>query len=164
MNSRFGVAAFVLALIALFVALGEGAVAAGVVPLARHAVTADTATNALKLGGKTPAQVKTSLRGAQGPQGPKGDPGPQGPSGSSSVSVHTTPFSLATEGTTGDEGGFTANCGAGQKAVSGGFESNGVVLGLDTRPTAADDGWQIYLANADDSAAHAGTVYAICFG
>jgi len=63
MRSRLVVPAFVLALIALFVALTGGAVAAGIVPLAKHALTAGTATNALKLGGKTPTQVKASLRG-----------------------------------------------------------------------------------------------------
>ena len=61
MKSRFGGPAFVLALIALFVALGGGAVAAGIVPVAKHAFTADTASNALKLGGKTPAQIKNAV-------------------------------------------------------------------------------------------------------
>ena len=81
MKRSLGGPAIVLAAVALFVALGQGAVAAGIVPLARHAITAGTATNALKLGGKTPAQVKATLRGLgpQGQQGPKGDPGPQGP-------------------------------------------------------------------------------------
>src|SRR2546429_334142 len=50
--------AFVLAVVALFVALSGGAVAAGIVPLARHAITADTAKNAKRLGGKTPAQIR----------------------------------------------------------------------------------------------------------
>jgi len=60
MKSRFGVSAFVLASIALFVALSGGAVAAGIVPLARHATTAGTAANALRLGGKTPAQLRAA--------------------------------------------------------------------------------------------------------
>jgi hypothetical protein len=80
-KGRFGGPAFIVAVIALFVAATEGAVAAGVVPLARHAFTADTAANAKKFGGQTPAQVKASLRGAPGAQGqagPKGDAGLQG--------------------------------------------------------------------------------------
>ena len=93
MKSRMSVAAFVLALLALFVALSGGAVAAGIVPLARHAVTAGTASNAVKFGGKTPAQLRaawlgnSSKQGVPGPQGPKGDTGatgatgPQGPTG-----------------------------------------------------------------------------------
>ncbi|HST16131.1 MAG TPA: hypothetical protein VLK36_00570 [Gaiellaceae bacterium] len=271
MNSRFGAAAFVVALVALFVALGDGAVAAGIVPLARHALTAGTATNALKLGGKSPAQLEKSMHGARGSQGPEGLPGPQGTTGpagpagpagpqgvsgpqgatgsqgpkgdvgtglkivgtvatagalpatgtlgdgylvsgdlyvwtgsawtnagpvqgpkgdtgakgatgaagpvgpagpagpagaagTAAVSVHTTTFSLTTAGTAGDQGAFTVNCGAGQKAVAGGFDSNGSVFHYDTRPTAADDGWQIYLANADDTAGHTGTLYATCLG
>ena len=44
------------------------------------------------------------------------------------------------------------------------YDADGTVLALMTHPTAADDGWQIYLDNADDSAAHTGTVYAICLG
>lgn len=256
MKHSLGGPAFVLALVALFVALGEGAVAAGIVPMARHAITADTASNALRLGGKTPVQISKSLRGARGadgpqgpagpqgdagakgpqgaagpqgatgPQGPKGDvgaglkivgtvatvgdlpasgttgdaylvagnlhvwtgsawtnagpvqgpkgetgaQGPAGPAGqagspgTASVSVHTTAFSLTANGTNGDQGQFTASCGTAQKAVSGGFGTTGVVVALDTHPTAADDGWQIYLGNADNNAGATGTVYAVCLG
>ena len=45
--------ATVIASTALFVALSGGAWAAGIVPLAKHAYTADTATNSKKLGGKS---------------------------------------------------------------------------------------------------------------
>jgi hypothetical protein len=170
------VAAFVLASIALFVALSGGAVAAGIVPLARHAVTAGTASNAMKFGGKTPAQLRaawlgnSSKQGVPGPQGPKGDTGargpagPAGPAGSSSLSVHASAYSLAVGGTPGEKGLFTVSCGAGQKAVSGGYDADGTVLALMTHPTAADDGWQIYLDNADAGAAHSGTVYVVCQG
>ena len=179
MKSRFGVPAFVLASIALFVALSGGAGAAGIVPLARHATTAGTAANALKLGGKTPAQLraawignaaKQGQPGPQGPAGQKGDTGatgargPAGPAGTAAVSVHTAPVSLAIGGAAGEKGLFTVNCGAGQKAISGGYDADGTVLALMTHPTAADDGWQIYLDNADDSAAHTGTVYVVCLG
>ena len=81
MKHSLGGPAFVLALVALFVALGEGAVAAGIVPMARHAITADTASNALRLGGKTPVQISKSLRGARGADGPQGPAGPQGDAG-----------------------------------------------------------------------------------
>jgi hypothetical protein len=170
------VAAFVLALLALFVALSGGAVAAGIVPLARHAVTAGTASNAVKFGGKTPAQLRaawlgnSSKQGVPGPQGPKGDTGargpagPAGPAGGASMSVHAAAYSLAVGGTPGEKGLFTVNCGAGQKAVSGGYDADGTVLALMTHPTAADDGWQIYLDNADAGAAHSGTVYVVCQG
>ena len=167
MKRNLGGPALVLALIALFVALGEGAVAAGIVPLARHAITAGTASNSLKLGGKTPAQIKTTLRGAPGPAGPTG---PQGVAGSAQVSLHTQTFSVNEQGTDGDTADITATCGAGQKAVGGGYMTDGGlglgggVLGGDSRPTAADDGWSVFITSLDGSASHTGKVYAICFG
>jgi hypothetical protein len=172
MKFRLSGPAFVLALIALFVALGGGAVAAGIVPLARHAITAGTATNALKLGGKTPAQIKTSLRGVRGPQGvrgpagaagPAGPAGPAGASGAAAVSVHTTAYTL----NAGANQTVVANCGAGQKAIGGGYDSDSAsaVINLDLKPTPADDGWSILLVNQDkNSAPHSGTVYVVCLG
>lgn len=170
MKRNLGGPAFVLAAIALFVALGEGAVAAGIVPLARHAITAGTATNALKLGGKTPAQIKSTLRGAPGPQGLQGTQGPAGPSGSTAVSVHPQTFTLNASGTDGDTGTITATCGSGQKAVGGGYAPDGTqglaggVIGSTSKPTSADDGWSVYVENIDGSASHTGTVYALCLG
>jgi hypothetical protein len=258
--NRFGLGgpALILACLAIFVALTGGAIAAQVVPMAKHAVTADTATNAKKLGGKTPAQIKASLRGAQGPQGPAGQAGPAGPTGSAgpqgaqgpsgpegpqgpqgpkgdvgagleiigtvakegdlpaagetgdayliagdlfvwtgsawtnagpvqgpqgetgpqgpagpqglqgeagtaAVSVHTDDFSLTALNTPGDQGLLTASCDAGQKAVGGGYSSNGSVFNADTFPTASGDGWSIYLFN-DGAEAVEGTVYAVCLG
>jgi hypothetical protein len=267
MKRRMPSPALVLSAAALFFALAGGALAAGIVPLARHAITAGTATNALKLGGKTPTQIKASLRGArgpqgvagptgatgpagakgdtgaagpagptgptgptgpqgakgdvgaglkivgtvatvgdlpatgttgdayliggnlyvwtgsawtnagpvQGPQGPKGDTGNTGPQGiqgiqgiqgtpgTAAVTVHTVAYSLAASGTAGDAQLVTASCGASQKAVNGGFDSNGNVFNEDTFPTNADDGWSIFLINGDASG-RSGTVYAICLG
>jgi hypothetical protein len=167
MKRNLGGPAFVLALIALFVALGEGAVAAGIVPLARHAITAATASNSLRLGGKTPAQIKTSLRGAVGPAGPTGA---QGAAGSAKVVLSTKTFNVDVAGTDGATTTITAPCGTGQKAVGGGYLTDGGtglaggVLGSDSGPTAADDGWSVSLDNLDGAAAHTGKVYAICFG
>ena len=163
MKRSLGGPAIVLATVALFVALGQGAVAAGIVPLARHAITAGTATNALKLGGKTPAQVKASLRGPEGQQGPKGVPGPRGPSGSSAVSVHTQSFTLSEGGTSGDSAVITASCGSGQKAVGGGYDAT-AVLSLGSHPTTGDDGWTVSVNNLDGSTSQSGTVYAVCLG
>ena len=260
MKLKLGGPAFLLAMIALFVALSGVAVAAGIVPLARHAITAGTATNALKLGGKTPAQIKAGLRGVQGPAGsqgpagpagpagPKGDAGPagaaghqgvqgiqgpqgdvgaglkiigtvatvgalpatgttgdaylvgvnlyvwtgsawtnagpvqgpqgatgptgaqgvqgiqgqqgiQGVPGTAAVSVHTQAYSLPANG----QQTVTVSCSAGQKAVGGGFDSNGSVFNFDTKPTGPDDGWSIVLANPD-TMTDSGTAYAICLG
>jgi hypothetical protein len=146
--------ALVVAVAALFLALTGGAVAAGIVPLARHAHTADSATvarNAKHLGGKTAAEIAASVRGprglqgpaglvgpagAAGPTGPKGDigatgaPGPQGPAGQ--------------EGPKGDPGGVigygivssvvsldpgfedtgTAECPTGEVAFGGGVKAD----------------------------------------
>ena len=165
MKRNLGGPALALAAVALFLALGEGAVAAGIVPLARHAITAGTASNALKLGGRTPAQLKATLRGPQGPQGeqgPKGDAGPQGPSGSTSVSVHTQKFTLAA-GATLDPTQITASCSSGQKAVGGGFDGSSV-LSLGSHPTSGDDGWTESVTSIDGSASQSGTVYAVCLG
>jgi hypothetical protein len=266
MKIRLPRPSIVIASVALFVALSGGALAAGIVPLARHAYTADTATNAKKLGGKTPLQLAASFRGARGPQGlvgpagaagpagpagpagaagPKGatgsqgatgDRGPQGPVGSglhivgtvatvgdlpvsgstgdaylvggdlyvwtgaawtnagpvqgpkgdkgdkgdtgtqgiqgiqgiqgtpgtpgtAAVSVHTQAYSLAANASALE----TVNCTAGQKAVSGGFDSDGNVFNYDTFPSVADDGWSIFLFNPD-SGTDTGTVYAVCLG
>ena len=169
MKFRSSGPAVVLALIALFVALGDGAVAAGIVPLARHAVTAGTASNALKLRGKTPAQLAKGLRGPQGPrgpqgaQGPAGPQGPQGPPAPAAVSIRTAPYSLGV----GANQTVVASCGAGQKAIGGGYDSSdssSAVINLDLKPTAADDGWSMLLVNEDKNAGHSGTVYAVCLG
>jgi hypothetical protein len=279
--------ALVLATLALFVALSGGAVAAGIVPMARHAYTADSAAlavNAKHLGGKTAAQIEASIKrqsgpagvagpagpagpvgpagpsgpagskgdtgasgavgpagpsgpagpagskgdtGASGAVGPQGDPGTglkivgtaatpaglpssgttgdgylvagnlyvwtgstwtnagpvqgpkgdkgdtgstgatgpqgpegsQGPAGTAAVTIHTAPYSLAA----GDTKAFTTDCASGQKAVGGGFDSDGSVFNFDTTPTAADDGWVIVLANPD-SKADTGLTYTICLG
>jgi hypothetical protein len=97
--------------------------------------------------------------GPQGAQGNAGPAGPQGPAGTAAVTVHTQAFSLGGEGASE----VSASCGPGQKAVGGGFTSNGDVYNEDTAPTAGDDGWKIFLVNAGGSGV-SGTVYAICLG
>lgn len=133
MKSRLEVPAFVLALVALFAALTGGAVAAGIVPLAKHAITAGTASNALKLGGKTPAQIKSSLRGVPGQQGVQGPAGPAGPPGPAA----TTGFQFVS-----GESGFdasstksaTATCPNGKRAISWSFN---IQLSSSANPAAA---------------------------
>ena len=80
--------AFVLAAVALFVALAGGATAAGIVTYAKHAGSADVAANARHLDGKTAAQIAASAhgpRGLQGPAGPAGAPGTAGAAGAAGV-------------------------------------------------------------------------------
>jgi hypothetical protein len=139
--------AFVVALIALFVALGgtAGAVATQAVPLAKRALTAD---NAKKLGGQTSAQI--AARAAQAP----------GPASSANglVTVKTAPFALPA----GDQGEFSATCDAGQKAIGGGYDNPaGTAFSFDTRPTSNGTSWSVYLV-ADDSSAAIGSVFAVC--
>jgi hypothetical protein len=138
---RFPSPALVIAVIALFVALSGTAVAAGIVPLAKRALTAD---NAKKLQGKTAAQIAAA-------------PGPAS-SASALVSVKSAPFSLAPNG----GGFFAATCDAGQRAISGGMTTEQFVLLLDTLPTPDGAGWQVYLGNVSTSQGASGTVYAIC--
>ncbi len=140
--------AFVVAMIALFVALGgtAGAVATATVPLAKRALVAD---NAKKLGGQTSAQIVA--RAAQAP----------GPASTASglISVKSAPFSLAPDG----QGAFTATCDAGQKAIGGGYANPiGAAISFDTGPTSDGSGWSIYLLEATGSSAAAGVVQAIC--
>jgi hypothetical protein len=133
--------ALVVALIALFVALSGTAVAAGIVPLAKRALSAD---NAKKVGGKTAAQLAQMA-------GPASTASPL-------VSVKSVPFALAANG-----GGFvTVTCDAGQKVVSGGFTSPQAVLALDSLPSADGTGWQTYVLNLSDSQAASGTAFASC--
>jgi len=136
----------VVALLALFVALSGTAVAAGVVPLAKRALSAD---NAKKLGGESKAQITAAAAALPGPAS----------NASSLVSVKTAPWSLAGD----QEADFTVTCDAGQKAISGGFDNpTGVALSADTRPTPDGGSWKVYMVNLSSSAAASGNAYAVC--
>ena len=156
MNRKHLSPALVVALIALFVSLGGTAVAAGVVPLAKRALLADKAKQAAV------AEVAKKL----GPQGAAALaqqagqlPGPAS-TAAGLVSVKTAPFSLNAD----QQSMFTAACGSGEKALSGGFsnDSRALVLPVDSLPTGDGSGWQLYLVNLSDGAGATGTVYAVC--
>src|SRR5262245_13440181 len=117
MKRRLPSPALVISTLSLFVALGGSAVAAGIVPLAQHARTADSATvaaNAKKLGGKTAGQIASSMvgprgqagaTGVQGPQGPAGAQGPKGDTGASgSAGAQGSPGAKGEKGDKGDKG------------------------------------------------------------
>jgi hypothetical protein len=191
MSNRRPSPALVVAVLALLVALSGTAVAAGVVPLAKRALTADKAklaNNAKKLGGLTATQLSARMRGPRGvagPQGPKGDPGPAGPLGAAGPQGAT-----GATGPKGDQGPagpataaglvsvrtapftlvaggaalFTVDCAAGEKAVSGGFTyvSTAIVLSSDTVPNPDDTGWELFLINMSDSIDVSGTVQVVC--
>jgi hypothetical protein len=107
-----------------------------------------------------PVQGPKGDKGDTGATGPQGQQGIQGVPGTAAVSIHTTPFTVAANDLTT----VTANCSVGEKAVNAGFDSNGDVFSEDTKPTAADDGWQIVLINADTTSSASGTVYVVCLG
>ena len=139
-------AAFAVAMIALFVALGgtAGAVVTAAVPLAKRALVAD---NAKKVGGQTAAQILS--RAAQAP----------GPASSAAglITIKTTPWSLGGDG----QSDFPATCDAGQKAISGGFDiSSGVAFSFDNRPTSDGASWKVYLLAG--SSGGSGNIYAVC--
>jgi hypothetical protein len=128
--------AMVIAVLALFVALGGTAVAAGVVPLAKRALVAD---NAKKLGGLTPAALVAGIPGL--------------------VTVRTQPWSLGAAG--GND--FSVGCNAGEKAIGGGYDNpNGDALSIDNRPSSDASSWKIYLLNISTSQSASGTLYAVC--
>lgn len=138
--------AMLVALLALFVALSGTAVAAGVVPLAKRALTAD---NAKKLQGQSASQISTAAASLPGPASTV----------SPLISVKTLPWTLNP-----DQGSdFTVACDPGQKAISGGFDSpNGTGLGLDTRPGSDGASWKLYVAVLSSTTPASGTLYAVC--
>ena len=148
MNSRKRPSpALVLAMLALFISLSGTAVAAGVVPLAKRALTAD---NAKKLGGRTAEDIATSAAERPGPAS----------SAAGLITVKTTPWSLGPSG----YNDFAVMCDAGQKAVGGGFDDpNGYAHPWDSRPTGDGAGWRTYLEVAANApGAQNGSLYAVC--
>jgi hypothetical protein len=150
--------AFVIAMIALFVALGgtAGAVVTAAVPLAKKALLAE---NAKKLGGQTSAQIiaSASAKGAQAAL-------QQSPAGarpaSSVVSLVTTKTGTG-QISAGGAQSFSVACDAGQKVVGGGFSSDQVVLGFDSYPS-NETTWSFFLGNLNSSAAANVSLYASC--
>jgi hypothetical protein len=139
--------ALVIAVLALFVSLSGTAVAAGVVPLAKRALTAD---NSKKLGGQTAGAIAASAAQRPGPAS----------SAAGLITIKTTPYSIPPAG----QNDFAVMCDAGQKAVGGGYDDpSGYVHPWDSRPTADGAGWRMYLEAANTApAAQTGTVYAVC--
>jgi hypothetical protein len=136
--------AMVVALIALFVALGGTAVAAAV-PLAKRALVAD---NAKKLGGRTPVQIITAAAAVPGPA----------TSAAGLVTVRSGTVTLPPD----QQGTATLPCQSGEKAISGGFTTQNDVVAADTAPTTDGTGWQIFLINLSSSSPASGTVVVVC--
>jgi hypothetical protein len=135
--------AMVVALLALFVSLSGVAVGSlNIVPLAKKARVANVANNAKRLQHKTVNQVAAR------------------PSPASTavdlVSVKETPFAL----NPGELNLFTVTCDTGQKALSGGYTTPGIVLGGPSALSADGRSWAIVLGNT--GGATTGVVYAFC--
>ncbi len=145
--------AFVVAMIALFVALGgtAGAVATQAVPLAKRALVAD---NAKKVGGQTAAQLNAAA--VRAAQAAARAPGPAS-SAAGLVAIKTGSGTIGP----GAIQQFTVACDAGQKVLGGGFSTNELVLGFDSYP-ASDSSWSMFLGNASDTAPATVTTYATC--
>jgi len=146
--------AFVVAIIALFVALGgtAGAVVT-VVPLAKRALVAD---NAKKVNGLTAVQVAKA--GATAAVTVVAQALPAAATGL--ISTQSGSFSLAA----GAEQTVTVPCGAGGKALGGGFSNptTALVVSAGSTPTSDGSGWSEDLINLDKSTAASGTVVATC--
>jgi hypothetical protein len=142
--------AFVVGMIALFVALGgtAGAVATQAVPLAKRALVAE---NAKKLGGRTPAQLT-----ARAVEQAAAAPGPAS-TAAGLVVIKTVAGSLGPDAIQQ----FNVSCDSGQKVLGGGFSTNEFVFGFDSWPS-SDTTWSLYLANGSETAPANVTLYATC--
>lgn len=147
-------AAFVIGMIALFVALGgtAGAVATATVPLAKRALMAD---NAKKLNGVTAAQLGSAAAQA-GAQLSAKVAGPASTAGGL-VAIKTQGGSVPAGL---DLSTFAVSCDAGTKVIGGGMSSDGAIGLFDSYPK-GDAAWEIVVANFGDGGASV-TAYAIC--
>ena len=150
--------AFVVAMVALFLALGgtAGAVVTAAVPLAKRALVAD---NAKKVGGLTAGQlggaaVQVALK--ESPAGPR-----PASTAAGLITTKSVPFSVAPQG---GEQVVTATCDAGSKATGGGFNNptSALVLSASSFATADGAGWTEDLVNLSSSTTGSGTVIVMC--
>ena len=141
--------ALVIAMIALFVALGgtAGAVVTAAVPLAKRALVAD---NAKKVGGQTPAQIAQQAAAQPGPAS----------TAAGLVTVKTGSWSNSA----GSGNDFTVACDSGQKVVGGGWDDPaGWSHSWDDRPTSDGAGWHVYVSTGDSApGSQSGGLYAVC--
>lgn len=151
--------ALIVAAIALFMSLSGTAVAAGVVPLAKHALFAN---NAGLLQGRSAREIASIPGPATSLNGLTADEIADAPSPASTasalVATSTAPFALAP----GQERDFLAQCPVGSTALSGGFATADGVLAADTRPTSNGTGWMLHLINRSNTVSAAGNVQVVC--
>jgi hypothetical protein len=149
--------AFVVAMVAMFIALGgtAGAAITAAVPLAKRALVAD---NAKKLEGKSAAQIGAAAAAAALSQSPAGARPASTAAGL--VVMKTVPFNVAADA----EQVVTATCDAGSKVVGGGFSNptNALVLSAGSFATTDGAGWTEDLVNVSSSTGGSGNVVAMC--
>jgi len=162
-------AALVVASLALLVSLSGTAVAAGVVPLAKRALSAD---NAKRLGGQTPAQVVAAASAhandSEHLQGKTADE-LLGAAQTKTVSPFFTlkqgNFSMdkapsADKATNLD---VTLPCDGNQKAISGGFQySQARAYIVESAPTADGHSWHMQIENYSTADGAFGNTYVVC--
>ena len=169
--------ALVVSLLTVFVTLTGTAYAAGIVPLAKRALTADTAkvattaksalvaANALKLNGQTAPEIAqipgpaTTLEGQTAAQ-IAATPGP-----ASSIigllTIRSQGFSIQSERDIVDA---RALCNSGERAVGGGFDiATSYANVIVDRSLPDGSGWwlRVWALSGDDVPAH-GSVWVIC--
>jgi hypothetical protein len=146
--------AFVVAMVALFIALGgtAGAVVTAAVPLAKRALVAD---NAKKLEGKSAAQIGAAAAAAALSQSPAGA---RPASTATGLIVLKT---LAAGQVSPDQfKEASVTCDSGQRVMGGGLSSDGAVVILDSFP-ANDTTWTASGINFGSGAANV-SIWATC--
>lgn len=153
-------AGVVLAVVALFVALGGSSYAAvsvlpkasvGAPQIKQGAVNSKKVQDGSLLAKDFKAgQLPAGAQGPQGPQGTQGEQGPAGPQGAPGISgfqiVEAAPINVD-PGRTSQQ---TVNCPAGKKAISGGYEtssSTDVTLNRTGPSTTAGAAWYVRITN-----------------
>jgi len=167
--------ALVISMIALFVALSSTGFASDIVPLAKHALTADkakvantakVATDALKVNGQTATQIAATPGPATDLQGQSAaqiaaTPGPASSISGSLLTLRSVGWSIQNEGNKTDA---KALCASGEKAIGGGWDqASGAAYVLFDRPLDGLTGWwfKIY-ADSGDTVPANGSVWVIC--
>jgi hypothetical protein len=161
--------AMAVAMLALLVALSGTAVAAGVVPLAKRALTAD---NAKKLGGQSAAQVVATASAhaidsdhLQGKTADELVSTAQTKSVAAFFTLKQGQFSMGSAPSSNKAVNLdlTIPCDAGQKAISGGFQySQAEAFIVESGPTADGKSWHMQIENYSTADGAFGNTYVIC--
>jgi hypothetical protein len=114
--------------------------------------------------GDTGATGATGATGPQGEQGPQGDKGDKGDPGASGVA--TTHIREETINVYADQGSRSveAYCQAGEILTGGGFDvpSDNQLVHVTASKPEPDNGWKVFVTNADIFSSHLVTTYAVC--